>query len=54
MKCPHCQKPTFTLDTRTTKEYVRRRRECFNGHRFTTQETVMAESRQARAQKGAV
>lgn len=35
MKCPRCQAPTEVLDTRGTI----RRRECFNGHVFRTEET---------------
>lgn len=35
MKCPRCDAPTEVLDTRGTI----RRRECFNGHVFRTQET---------------
>ncbi len=38
MKCPHCNAWTTTLETRGH----RRRRECGNGHRFTTYE-VLAE-----------
>jgi len=36
MKCPFCNAPTDVLETRD----VTRRRECFNGHRFTTVETL--------------
>ena len=39
MKCPLCGADTRTLETRDT----RRRRECFNEHRFTTVETVVHE-----------
>ena len=39
MKCPHCGVWTTVLETRG----VRRRRECGNGHRFTTQEIEVAE-----------
>lgn len=35
MKCPRCNAPTDVLDTRGPI----RRRECFNGHVFRTQET---------------
>jgi len=45
MKCPVCGVDTRTL---TTKE-DRRRRECFNGHRFNTVE-VPVEDRKERAQ----
>lgn len=40
MKCPECSKPADVLETRTAGAYVRRRYECFNGHRFSTQERV--------------
>lgn len=33
MKCPQCNAYTIILETR---QGVRRRRECFNGHRFVT------------------
>jgi len=39
MKCPHCKAWTFVLETRTRQDAVTRRRyECANGHRFTTEE----------------
>ena len=37
MRCPICKAHTVVLDTRDEK----RRRECFNMHRFTTVETVV-------------
>ena len=37
MKCPLCGADTRTIETRDT----RRRRECFNEHRFTTTELVI-------------
>lgn len=36
MKCPHCNAVSNVLSTRATKQGSTRRRECFNGHRFTT------------------
>jgi len=39
MKCPRCAVWTRTLETRTNPQGMRRRYECANGHRFTTQET---------------
>lgn len=36
MKCPECKERTQVLRT----DGSRRRRECVNGHRFTTVETV--------------
>lgn len=43
MKCPECGKPAEVLETRRSKKHggMRRRYECFNGHRFTTMETVV-------------
>lgn len=40
MRCPECSKPADVLESRTQTEYVRRRYECFNGHRFSTMEQV--------------
>jgi transcriptional regulator NrdR family protein len=37
MKCPNCKVWSFVLSTR---KGVIRRRECANGHRFTTIETL--------------
>ena len=37
MKCPKCNAWTLVKDTRGT----RRRRECANGHRFSTTEVVV-------------
>ena len=42
MKCPLCGAPTDVLETRG----VVRRRECFNGHRFTTDEVVRVKQAQ--------
>jgi len=39
MKCPTCGTWTSVKETRGT----RRRRECANEHRFTTEETVVPE-----------
>lgn len=36
MKCPRCDAPTEVLETRNG---TIRRRECFNGHVFRTEET---------------
>jgi len=38
MKCPTCNAVSFVLETR---ELINRRRECFNGHRFTTREVFV-------------
>ena len=39
MKCPTCGAWTRVLETR---QGVNRRRECANGHRFSTQEVAVA------------
>ena len=36
MKCPVCDAPSLVKETRGSH----RRRECFNGHRFSTQEIL--------------
>lgn len=42
MKCPECGVWTVVKDVRPSDTYdYRRRRECANGHRFTTQEVVI-------------
>lgn len=38
MKCPICNAPTFVRESREG----RRKRECFNTHRFTTQEVIVS------------
>jgi len=43
MKCPVCGADSFVLSTR---KGVTRRRECFNEHRFTTNEVVVTERRE--------
>lgn len=35
-RCPVCEAPTLVKETRGDL----RRRECFNGHRFTTMEVI--------------
>ncbi|MCS6845403.1 MAG: transcriptional regulator NrdR [Caldilineales bacterium] len=44
MKCPHCGEPdSRVIDTRSTGDGIRRRRECTTcGRRFTTYEQVAA------------
>jgi transcriptional regulator NrdR family protein len=37
--CPECRLPSKVIKTADTDDYTRRRRECRNGHRFTTYET---------------
>jgi transcriptional regulator NrdR family protein len=46
MNCPECNKESRVVDSRPCKgtrvgeNYIRRRRECENGHRFTTKEDI--------------
>ena len=43
-RCPKCNSHTGVVDTRVAgklrNSFIRRRRECAKGHRFTTYETV--------------
>lgn len=41
MKCPECEAETSVVDSRKVEGTTRRRRECVEGHRFTTQESVV-------------
>ena len=44
MRCPECETKVFeVLETRTRKRdgTIVRRKECGNGHRFTTQEKIV-------------
>ena len=42
MNCPECGVWTVVKEARPSDTYgYRRRRECANGHRFTTQEVVV-------------
>lgn len=38
MKCPKCNAWTFVLESRAKDDATRRRYECANGHRITTEE----------------
>ena len=40
MKCPICNAWTFIKDTRSKDTRVHRRRECANGHKFSTDERI--------------
>lgn len=41
--CPTCGEPdSYVVDTRYKRGAIRRRRECPNGHRYTTAERVVA------------
>jgi len=41
VNCPECGAWTTISETRLTVMRYRRRRECGNGHRFTTEEVVV-------------
>ena len=41
MNCPECDAWSTVIETRTTPVRYRRRRECGNGHKFTTEETIV-------------
>jgi len=41
MKCPQCDAWSLILETRSSPIRYRRRRECANGHLFTTEELVV-------------
>ena len=43
MKCPLCNAPTETTDTRTKDSLTTRRRMCFNEHIFKTEEKVITD-----------
>lgn len=44
MKCPTCGAWSLVKETKTSPTFgYKRRRECANEHRFTTQETVIPE-----------
>lgn len=38
MKCPTCQSSSRVVETRETSNGLRRRRECIQGHKFSTLE----------------
>jgi hypothetical protein len=42
ISCPECHIAfTRVIDSRAKGHQIRRRRECYNGHRFTTYERVV-------------
>ena len=43
MNCPECGTWTTISETRNTVMRYRRRRECGNGHKFTTEEVVVSQ-----------
>lgn len=49
MRCPLCNAPTDIEETRTTSKGYVRRRECFNGHTFSTVEAVLTEPKLKRS-----
>lgn len=42
MKCPTCGGRAEVIDSRETADWIRRRRKCANGHRYTSIEIVLA------------
>lgn len=42
MSCPECGKWTRVLQTRSHEDYVQRRYECGNMHRFSTIEKIIS------------
>lgn len=48
MKCPECGRKAAVLLTRERDGYVWRRRECSQGHRFTTTETHQPEPKKGK------
>lgn len=45
MTCPECGKYTAVLETRANPDGMRRRYECANLHRFTTQEALVPQGK---------
>ena len=45
MRCPTCDRYTKVLETRANPDGVRRRYECANLHRFTTQEALVPQGK---------
>ena len=43
MNCPECGAWSVILETRSSTARYRRRRECGNGHKFTTEEVVVSQ-----------
>jgi len=42
MNCPECGAWSVILETRSSTARYRRRRECANGHKFTTEEITVS------------
>ena len=52
MRCPECDAVTAVVDSRKVEGTTRRRRECLEGHRFSTEESVVVyEPREVKAVK---
>ena len=47
MNCPECGAWTTISETRLTVMRYRRRRECGNGHKFTTEEVIVSQEQLA-------
>lgn len=48
LECPRCGSTTSgVVDTRTGAGFVRRRRQCAAGHRYTTREVIVHTGRRA-------
>ena len=52
MKCPVCNVWTNVSETRNKEGYTLRRRECGNGHKFTTEEHVKLQNLDSRKPSG--
>ena len=52
MKCPTCGAWSTVEDTRNKTGFTLRRRECGNGHKFTTEEHVKLQNVVARKPSG--
>ena len=50
MTCPECNRYTKILETRANPKGIRRRYECANLHRFTTQEVLTPRHKKTQAQ----
>lgn len=48
MNCPTCGLPLGVRESRRHENKVHRRRECADGHRFTTREEIIATNRGGR------
>lgn len=54
MNCPHCKTQFHdVIDTHKAPGVITRTRQCFNGHKFRTQEQVLPPKSKQEAIKGA-